>query len=129
LRQPIRFSVECVDQHPKRGIEIVVVAEEDPLPCGERLRKRRSINLAADDRDDSLVHALGVSQLLAAHLRCGGVRTDDEDEGQSCIDPTLEFLHPLCSRMKPSPVDPALMLPFRESLVERAHELLVLAGV
>ena len=126
---PIEVGVERQQQVLEAGVEVVVLAQPDPVQPCERGRYEDSIRVAPEDRQHPLVVRDGMCELMCADGRCGGIRAQDKDEGVGRIDRALDFAHPVGAWWNALPVDPGLALPRHERFMQVANEGRVLARV
>ena len=126
---PVEVGLERLDERVDGVVEVVLGAEEDPVPRGELGRDGEAVRIAIEERDDSLPVLERVRQLLAALLGAQRVRADHERERVRGVDPRRDLAAPFGRRRDVLPVGPDLLVARRKRLAEPPGEVGVLPRV
>jgi hypothetical protein len=106
LIAPLEVGLQRLDELCEAGVEVVALAEEDPLRVGEARRQGILVDLVMNHGDDQLVDPHGLFELAAALL--GGKRfgSEHEDQGPAGDNRATHPLAPLRARKDVLDVDP-----------------------
>ena len=115
LVAPVQVGFQRLDELCDADVEVVSVAQEDPLSVGDAPGQGILVNLATDDRDDQLVQSRGLFELqtaLRGGKRLGGEHKDQSPTGRN---PAGHAVAPFRSGEDVFDIDPDVLVARRQS--------------